>query len=310
MGNTHHKVFKSNKKNRKSNCCVLDMPLDKNNSSNKINSFESKPDIKEDLKNKIKLHKENDLKELEGIILDGTKSEEIKNYIFSDEKGAQIPDQKNHHPNEFRSKSYVLNPNIKLFNAPKPKIKVFDEHISPFKLCTKNFGGSQWKNKKPNSIILDFQKNLMDNKSCNDNQNEENDLYDEMYLDLDTDRETPDVEDLKDLNNCRKKMAIFRDSIDNKSEHSLGESEIIEDILSEKKNKKNKKNGGWVKYIRQQMQQSKISNKLRISTNVIKKSETLKNKNIEENELFILGVLESAAKDKKKKKMARYTANV
>jgi hypothetical protein len=58
------------------------------------------------------------------------------------------------------------------------------------------------------------------------------------------------------------------------------------------------------------MQQSKISNKLRISTNVIKKSETLKNKNIEENELFILGVLESAAKDKKKKKMARYTANV
>ena len=244
------------------------------------------------------------------IIVDGTKSEEIKNYIFSDEKGAQIPDQKNHHPNEFRSKSYVLNPNINLFNAPKPKIKVFDEHISPFKLCTKNFGGSQWKNKKPNSIILDFQKNLMDNKSCNDNQNEENDLYDEMYLDLDTDRETPDVEDLKDLNNCRKKMAIFRDSIDNKSEHSLGESEIIEDILSEKKNKKNKKNGGWVKYIRQQMQQSKISNKLRISTNVIKKSETLKNKNIEENELFILGVLESAAKDKKKKKMARYTANV
>ena len=309
MGNTHHKVFKSNKKNRKSNCCVLDMPLDKNNSSNKINSFES-TDIKQDLKNKIKLHEENDLKESEGIILDGTKSEEIKNYIFSDEKGAQIPDQKNHHPNEFRSKSYVLNPNIKLFNAPKPKIKVFDEHISPFKLCTKNFGGSQWKNKKPNSIILDFQKNLMDNKSCNDNQNEENDLYDEMYLDLDTDRETPDVEDLKDLNNCRKKMAIFRDSIDNKSEHSLGESEIIEDILSEKKNKKNKKNGCWVKYIRQQMQQSKISNKLRISTNVIKKSETLKNKNIEENELFILGVLESAAKDKKKKKMARYTANV
>lgn len=309
MGNTHHKVFKSNKKNRKSNCCVLDMPLDKNNSSNKINSFES-TDIKQDLKNKIKLHKENDLKESEGIILDSTKSEEIKNYIFSDEKGAQIPDQKNHHPNEFRSKSYVLNPNIKLFNAPKPKIKVFDEHISPFKLCTKNFGGSQWKNKKPNSIILDFQKNLMDNKSCNDNQNEENDLYDEMYLDLDTDRETPDVEDLKDLNNCRKKMAIFRDSIDNKSEHSLGESEIIEDILSEKKNKKNKKNGCWVKYIRQQMQQSKISNKLRISTNVIKKSETLKNKNIEENELFILGVLESAAKDKKKKKMARYTANV
>lgn len=309
MGNTHHKVFKSNKKNRKSNCCVLDMPLDKNNSSNKSNTFES-TDIKQDLKNKIKLHKENDLKELEGIILDGTKSEEIKNYIFSDEKGAQIPDQKNHHPNEFRSKTYVLNPNIKLFNAPKPKIKVFDEHISPFKLCTKNFGGSQWKNKKPNSIILDFQKNLMDNKSCNDNQNEENDLYDEMYLDLDTDRETPDVEDLKDLNNCRKKMAIFRDSIDNKSEHSLGESEIIEDILSEKKNKKNKKNGGWVKYIRQQMQQSKISNKLRISTNVIKKSETLKNKNIEENELFILGVLESAAKDKKKKKMARYTANV
>ena len=57
------------------------------------------------------------------------------------------------------------------------------------------------------------------------------------------------------------------------------------------------------------MQQSKISNKLRISTNVIKKSETLKNKNIEENELFILGVLESAAKDKKKKKMDQLLKN-
>ena len=188
MGNTHHKVFKSNKKNRKSNRCVLDMPLDKNNSSNKINSFESKPDIKQDLKNKIKLHKENDL---------------------------------------------------------------------------------------------------------------------------------------KDLNNCRKKMAIFRDSIDNKSDHYFNEEEQIEDILEGKKNKSNKQNkksNFWTKHIKQQMLKSNLSMRFsKISEAPIKKSVTMKIKPLKnesaiesENEnndddLFILGVLESAAKEKKKKKKSRYT---
>ena len=49
---------------------------------------------------------------------------------------------------------------------------------------------------------------------------------------------------------------------------------------------------------------------MRLSTNILKKSETLKPQKIEESGLFILGVLESASKEKKMKKKMRYTSNV
>ena len=70
-------------------------------------------------------------------------------------------------------------------------------------------------------------------------------------------------------------------------------------------NKINKINSGL--YIR--LQKSKLSSKLSLVTNNIKKSETVKNKKLINNNLFILGVLESAAKEKKRKKMTRYTSN-
>ena len=110
-------------------------------------------------------------------------------------------------------------------------------------------------------------------------------------------------------------MAIFRDSIDNKSEHSFKEEEKIEDILNDKKrksNKENKKSKFWSKHIKQQMLKSKLSYKLsRISEGALKKSETVRVKSIKRtNDLFILGILESAAKEIKMKKMARYTSNV
>lgn len=294
----------ANKSKRDSNACVLEKSLDLSDEEMNDYPIDDNVDIKDDLKKIITLPIENECEELMGIPFDDDDDEDmIKSNLLPDNK-LKLSTNSNSH--EFRSKSMVCNNNISLFNAPKQKLKIFDEPIIPFKLSNKTYGGSQWKNKKPNSIIL----HLSDSKSCNDTENTTEDIFYDNDFELETNIAINNEEDVKDLPNCRKKMAIFRDSIDNKSEHSLGESEIIEDILSEKKNKKNKKNGCWVKYIRQQMQQSKISNKLRISTNVIKKSETLKNKNIEENELFILGVLESAAKDKKKKKMARYTANV
>ena len=248
---------------------------------------------------------------------------QIKNFIFSE---GEAPPTSDLHYHAFRSKSYVLNQNINisLFNAPKPKVKTFNEYISPFKLSNKCLGGSKWKIKKPNEVILDFEKNIMDNKSCNDNINSEFNFYDEEIdsnLDTDrttidtadlTDRTTIDTADLKNLQNCRKKMALFRDSIDNKSELSLDENDKIEYIFNENKEqqKQNKSNKFWTKYIRQQMIESKISEKMRLSTNILKKSETLDPQKIEESGLFILGVLESASKEKKMKKKMRYTYNV
>ena len=163
--------------------------------------------------------------------------------------------------------------------------------------------------------MYNFQKNLLDNKSCNDNENENDNIFYENNSDSETERTTPNREDIKNISNCRKKMAIFRDSIDNKSEHSFKEEEKIEDILNDKKrksNKENKKSKFWSKHIKQQMLKSKLSYKLsRISEGALKKSETVRVKSIKRtNDLFILGILESAAKEIKMKKMARYTSNV
>jgi hypothetical protein len=181
-------------------------------------------------------------------------------------------------------------------NAPKQKLKIFDEKITPLVLYSKTFGAKLSK-KKPNSILADFQKEIIDSKSCNDSINLDDELFDGFDSDFET-GQSSDFEDIKNISNCRKKMAIFRDSIDNKSEHSFDENDKIEYIFSENKdqNKQNKKKNFWSKHIEQQK--------------IIQKSQTVKNQDINDNGLFILGVLESAAKEKKMKKKMRYTSNV
>ena len=74
-----------------------------------------------------------------------------------------------------------------------------------------------------------------------------------------------------------------------------------------------------MKHIKQQKLKSKLSNNLRISiSDFFKKSETVRNPVLKnsfkdvDNDLYILGILESAAKEKKEKlkKLYRYTSNV
>ena len=48
----------------------------------------------------------------------------------------------NSNTHEFISKSMACNNNISLFNAPKQKLKIFNEPIIPFKLSNKTYGGS------------------------------------------------------------------------------------------------------------------------------------------------------------------------
>ena len=287
--------------NRNSNASVFEMSIDTKKSLKEHNSPDTDFDFKEELRNAIDLPIENEINEYEEIPLDDN-AEEIKNYIFS---YGEAPPVSGPFPHQFRSKSYVPMQNISLFNAPKPQIKEFNVHISPFKLNTKCFGGSQRKNKMPNDIILNFQKNRIDNKSCNDNLNEEDYFYDdELGSDINTERSTPNIEDLKNLQNCRKKMAIFRDSIGNKSDLSVNENDKMDYIFSDYKNK-NKHNKFWTKYIKQQKIESKISNKFRLShATSLKKAGTLK----PHNKLFILGILESASKDIKTKTKMRNTA--
>ena len=312
MGNAH-------KPRRDSIACVLDKPLGNNDSDEDLNINPNSPDydLISDLKRKVKLpiENENEFEEIKQIP-NVQNENKIKNNYISDNKIKLSPNKNIH---ESRSKSMVCDYNISLFNAPKQKIKIFNEPIIPFKLSNKTYGGSQWKTKKPNSLML----HLSDSKSCNDTENTTEDIFYDNDLELDNEVNIPNPEDIKDLSNCRKKMAIFRDSISNKSDHSFKEEEQIENILDGKKNKnnkQNKKNNFWIKHIRQQMRKSDLSMRFsRISDAHIKKSatmgfkafkdmnENLNGKENDDDDLFILGVLESAAKEKKMKKKLRYT---
>ena len=294
----------ANKKNRNSINTVLEHSLDTSNPILEFSQNDADSDFMQELKNTIKLPRESEIFESEEINLE-EKTDQIKNYILSDEEAAPVSEV-------FRSKTFVPIQKLCILNAPKPKLKTFTENIIPFKLSSKNFGSSHCRNKKKNSIILDFQKTLIDSKSCNDSENIDDDYYDESELDSDAETTTPSLKDIKNLNNCRKKMAFFRDSLDNQSKHSVDENEKIEYIFPEKKNqtKKNKKNKYILKHIKQQALQSKKAKKFRISMKPIKKSETVKNQNINNNKPFILGVLEGAAKEIKMKGRTRYTSIV
>ena len=196
--------------------------------------------------------------------------------------------------------------------APKPPLKIPDEIISPLKLNLKNFGIVPKWNKKPNAILYDFQKNLNDCKSCNDDDNMNNEF---LLSDLETERTTPNLEDLNNLLNCRKIMSVFRNSINDRAikeyENILNSDHIFVNKNVNNSKQHHKKNKNWYKYIRQQT--TKISNKSlsyklsRLSNaDDVKRSDTINPEQTKDHGLFILGILESAANERK----GRNTVNV
>lgn len=305
MGNENQNISRGE---RMSNSAVLDKSLDSKNQVLIKSSSDSGFNIQEDFKN-IKLPIENDMIESEELLLDANE-EEIKTNFFLDKEDDLSLINSNH---SFRSKSCICNHNINLYNAPKQKLKIFDEQISPLKLSA-NFGHHKHKIRKSNSYKKDLEKTTIDSKSCNENQFNKDDYFEEENSDSDIEITIPKLEDIQNLKICRKKMTIFSDSLDNKSEHSLNENNKIDYIFENKIiiNKQKKKNKFWNKYIKKQILKSKLSNKLRISDRPIKKAITVREKDIkyQNEDLFILGILESAAKDKKLKKMARNTSNI
>lgn len=254
-----------------------------------------------------KLKPENDNLEWKEFSLEG-KEEEIKlKYFTEDEK-----DLKDGIIHRKRSKSFISNKLIK--EAPKPQLKKSDEYISPLKLNTKYFGNVPNWNKRPNSILYDFQKNLIDCKSCNDEdyQNEDDNFF--ISSNNETERTTPNPEDLQDLLSCRKKMSNFKNCINDRTIKEYENILNIENLFIYGKNNCNqhhKKNNFWHKHIKQQ--QLKYSNKMFSSNllssddNIVKRSDTtFDNETTKDHGLFILGILESAANERK----GRNTVNV
>ena len=305
MGATNQK---NSKEDKKKNSSTLNLSFDSINSI--IDSCSSNSSIKNELKNIVNLPIESEILESKEILLEG-KEDEIKLKLF---------DEENKDNNNFiegiieRKRSKTFNANIQIKNAPKPHLKISNEYISPLKLSSKNFGIVNKWNKRPNAILFDYQKNLIDSKSCNDEDN----IYDDFdFFNSETERTTPNVEDLQNLLNCRKKMTIFRNSIDERTckeyENILNSDYIFMDETNKKLNNhhQHKKNNFWHKYIKQQ--QEKYSNKM-FSSNILglnddnyfKRAETIINENKKDHGLFILGILESAANEKK----GRNTVNV
>jgi hypothetical protein len=211
-----------------------------------------------------------------------------------------------------RSKTNYI-PRCLINNAPKIKPKkIDDELISPLKLCIKTIYQENSSEKKANNLLYDFQKDLIDCKSCNDNISEDdNDLFSD-----DTERNTPNETDLNNFSLCRKKMknVISSSNISSSYEYEniLNSESIFQSTCKSSNNycncPKNRKNNFWHKHILKQKLKTmekykkKYFNKNKQIGFIKSKTFNLdEQKIIDTQGLFILGVLECAANDKKKR---------
>ncbi len=284
--------------------------------------------IKE-LKEEVILPVENEYTESPEIIFQSKEELKIKDFFEN-----KLDEDDNDYLNKFfpedlfnikRSKTFVPKPVI--LKAPRLHSKASDNlYITPFKLSSKSYGIVPKWNEKPNPILSEFQKDQIDCKSCND----KDELLEEFLLYADTEKTTPNVEDLQDLINCRKKMIKFRNSINDKPyneyENILNSEDIFGDIQKGKK-KHHKKKSFWNKHIKFQLnkEKSKSITHNKRSTSVQfpdinldndkpvfnqgndddsedKKDEDKEDKKEDDKDegLFILGIIESAAKDRKR----------
>lgn len=261
--------YTAEEEDKKSISSVLNFSLDSVKEIDKeLTSNENIFNIKEELMNKVNIPIENELSESEEFLLEG-KENKIQSFFYEEKTSSRK-----------RSLSFVQKNKRMVIHKPikeEPK-----EYMSPLKLSRKTFGNSSKLNKKPNDVLCDFQKYILDNKSCNDE-----DISDDFFLMYsETERSTPNHEDLENLLDCRKKMILFKNTINDRTikeyENILNSDNIF---MNENKNsmKSNpqRKNNFWNKHIRQKLKS-------------------------EENGLLILGILESAVNERK----GRHTVNV
>ena len=286
---------------KKSNTSVLNLSLDSTKEINKdIILSENISDIKKELMDEINLPIENEVESGVFILEEKEKEIDLENEFFS-ENNLQLKEKeeiiKAKLKTRKRSKSFGEKRDINkkyCFIKKEPS-----EYISPLKLSRKTFGNIPKWNKKPNEVLCDFQKNIIDSNSCNDD-----DSQGDFFLSYsETERSTPNHEDLSNLLNCRKKMTLFKNCINIRNfkeyENILNSDNIFKKNL-------NKKNNFWHKHIRQILKENNNKNPnsflSRLSAGSIVNNID-KNK---EDGLFILGILESAVNERK----GRYTTNI
>ena len=209
-----------------------------------------------------------------------------------------------------RSQTYISF-NYKPEDVPKLKPKKINEKVSPMKLCIKSFGNNNFNERFTNEILFEYQNNLIECLSCPDENDDSFDLNDTLDC---TNEENSYVNEL------RKEMKVVKNNIDdcklNEYENILSVNKILEKNKQEKNNKKNKK-FDWKKLIHEQEELNwkfLVSNEFNSNNLIYERTHSCiitpkkkKKKNMKNSNISILGILESAAKESKRR---RYTAKI
>jgi hypothetical protein len=207
-----------------------------------------------------------------------------------------------------RSQTYISF-NYKPEDVPKLKPKKINEKVSPMKLCIKSFGNNNFNERFTNEILFEYQNNLIECLSCPDENDDSFDLNDTLDC---TNEENSYVNEL------RKEMKVVKNNIDdcklNEYENILSINKILDKKKEEKNNKKTKK-FDWKKLIHEQEELNWILSNDLNSNNILYErthscfiTPNFKNrKNMRNSNISILGILESAAKESKRR---RYTAKI
>ena len=313
-------------------------------SKSKKNKNKTKNDnineIIQEIKELVHLPIENENTKSPEIIFEPKHEIKIKNFLEDKDINIENEDDGNLKLNKFfpddlfnlkRSKTFAPQPSI--LQSPHLQSKAFDNIIiSPFKLSKKSFGIVPEWNQKPNKICLDFPQDKIDCKSCND---KDGILEEYLLYYSETEKTTPNLEDFQDLINCRKKMIKFRNSINYKHYHEyeniLNCDDIFEDIQDNNENvHHSKKKSFWQKHIKYQLSKDKDKdknlihnqrlnsepfpmikmnfNKNNFNNDIEDENEDDKEKDDEDEDegLFILGVIERAAKERKRTKSVAF----
>lgn len=292
---------------------VFEYLLNPNSAKNKSSpKKESREDIINELKEDVNLPIENEQNDSPEIIFEKKEELKIKDFFENDDTDDNDILLNKFYPEDLfnfnRSKTFAPKPVI--LETPHLQPKHSDIHLmSPFQLSSKSFGIIPDLNQKPNQILLDFQRDIMDGKSCNDI-----DILDEFLLyNTDSEKTTPNKEDMQNLLDCRKKMIKFRNSINyyhcHEYENILNCDSIIEDIYV---THPKKKKSIFSKYIQQQINEEKnksYMHKKRLysvpfdedSKEDLDLKKEDEKKDIDDD-LFFLGIIEKAYKGRKRKK--------
>ncbi len=207
-----------------------------------------------------------------------------------------------------RSQTYISF-KYKPEDVPKLKPKKINEKVSPMKLCIKSFGNNIIKERFTNEIVFEYQNNLIECLSCPDDNDDNFDLNDTLDC---TNEENSYVNEL------RKEMKVVKNNIDecklNEYENILSINKILDKNKEEKNNKKTKK-FDWKKLIHEQEELNWIlSNDFNSNNLLYERTHSCfitpnfkSRKNMRNSNISILGILESAAKESKRR---RYTAKI